>query len=860
MPRGAATAALMERRVAAEERSDRPRASGKFLFRGAEKFFVRAVSYGPFAPGPHGDQFPEPDMVRRDFALMRDLGANCLRTFTPPPEWLLDLADESDLGVLVGLPWTEHVCFLDEPDVVTDIRTQLSAAVEVRKHHPAIVAFLIGNEIPPDIVRWHGAERVREFLRELYEMVKGLAPDVLVSYANFPPTEYLDLDFLDFISFNVYLHREHDFRRYLSRLQNLAKDKPLVLTEFGIDSMREGTAEQAQTLAWQVRAAFESGVAGVSIFAWTDDWFTGGFQVEDWAFGLVDRERHKKPAFHAVQRLYQGQLPPPIERAPRISVVICAYNAERTMDACLASLRELRYPNYEVIIVDDGSQDRTTEISRRYPEMQLISQENKGLSVARNVGLEHATGDIVAYTDSDCVVDPDWLTYLAYKFVHSGFVAVGGPNLPPPEESMVAACVAAAPGGPTHVLLEDEVAEHIPGCNMAFTKKALLEIGGFDPLHSAAGDDVDLCWRLQNQGYPIGFSAAAMVWHFRRNTVKAYLKQQMGYGKAEAQLYFKHPFRFNMLGQSQWIGRIYGDLGMSLFSRRPVIYHGVFGRGLFQTLYEPSSSMLSYLPFTLEYNIFAVVVLIGALIAGRHEFLASLPLLTAIVWAGARAWRAKVDPRYDGFRGRLLITALIYLGPLVRSLQRYVYRLQGSTNVARIQFEEVSQPPTVRWLARTFYISYWSENALEKENLLHALMEFLVPRKYLIAIDQGWSDCDLTIYRGIWSKADVKVAVENHGGSKRFFRTRCRVRESVLARVSLPGFAAVALLGWVGGLAEITEVAVLLGLITLLLVAIDNYRLGRVVYHVLEVVGKQLGLTPVNGHAKRPHETRRPDA
>ncbi len=841
---------MVERRVEADEGSTRPRASGKFLFRGTDKLFLRGVSYGPFAVGSHGDQFPERDMARRDFALMRDLGVNCFRTFTPPPEWLLDLAEEYDLGVLVGLPWTQHVCFLDDPGVAEDIRKQVTAGVDACKQHPAVFAFLIGNEIPPDVVRWHQPERVRAFLRELFAIVKRIVPDVLVSYANFPTTEYLDLDFLDFISFNVYLHREHDFRRYLSRLQNLAKDKPLVLTEFGIDSIREGATEQAQILSWQVRAAYESGVAGTVIFSWTDDWFTGGFQMDDWAFGLVDRERHKKPSYHAVQKLYLGQLPPPLDRAPGISVVICAFNAERTMDACLASLRTLRYPTYEVVVVNDGSTDRTLEISQRYPEVRIFSQENKGLSVARNVGYENASGEIIAYTDSDCVVDPDWLTYLAFKFVHGGFVAVGGPNLPPPEESRTAACVAASPGGPAHVLIDDEVAEHIPGCNMAFLKTTLQEIGGFDPIHRAAGDDVDLCWRLQNHGHAIGFSPAAMVWHFRRNTIKAYLKQQMGYGKAEAQLYFKHPFRFNMLGQSQWIGRIYGDLGMSLFSRRPIIYHGVFGRGLFQTLYEPSSSLLSYLPFTLEWNLFSLVLLIGAAIAGRHEFLASIPLLTAIVWAAARAWRAKVDPRYDGLRSRLLITALIYLGPLLRSLQRYSHRIQGATNVARIKFEEPGQRPRLQLRKRQFFLSYWSDRGFEKENLLHALMEFLLPRKFLIAIDQGWNDRDVTIYRGIWSKADVKLAVENHGGSKRFFRIRCRVRESWLARASVFGLAAIAGIGWVSGLWEIEAVALLLGVLSLLVVGVDNFRLGQTMYHVLEVVAKQIELTAVQNGKK----------
>jgi glycosyltransferase involved in cell wall biosynthesis len=847
MARGTSAAALEERRVVAEERGNRPRPGGKFLLRGDEKFFLRGVSYGPFAEASHGAQFPERDIVRRDFALMRDLGANCLRTFTPPPEWLLDLAEEHDLGVLVGLPWTEHVCFLDEPEVMQDIRRQVMAGVESCKQHPAVFAYLIGNEIPPDIVRWHQPERVKDFLQELYNLVKGIEPDALVSYANFPPTEYLDLDFLDFISFNVYLHREKDFRRYLSRLQNLAKDKPLVLTEFGVDSMREGATEQAQILSWQVRAAFESGVAGTVVFSWTDDWFTGGFQVGDWAFGLVDGERHKKPAYHAVQKLYSGQLPPPLEHPPRVSVVICAYNAERTIDACLASLRTLRYDNFEVIVVNDGSTDRTPEIAERYPEVRIFSQENKGLSVARNVGIENATGTIVAFTDADCVVDPDWLTYLAYKFVHSGFVAVGGPNLPPPEAARVPACVAAAPGGPTHVLIDDEVAEHIPGCNMAFLKSALDEIGGFDPIYRAAGDDVDLCWRLQNYGHPIGFSPAAMVWHFRRNTIKAYLKQQMGYGKAEAQLYFKHPFHFNMLGQSQWIGRIYGDLGRSLFSRRPVIYHGVFGRGLFQTLYEPSSSLLSYLPFTLEWNVVGLVLLIGAVVAGRHQVLAALPLLTALIWAGARAWLAKVDPRYDGVGSRLLITALIYLGPLLRSLQRYLYRIQGMTDVARIQFEEPSQPARVQWFRRQFFLSYWSECGLEKENLLHAVMQFLLPRKYLIAVDQGWNDRDVIIYRGIWSKADLKVAVEDHGHNKRLFRARCRVRESLLSRISLLSFVVLAIAGWFIRLAEIEEVALLLGVLNLVVVAVDNYRLGRVMYHVIEIVAKQIQLTPVDG-------------
>ena len=598
-------------------------------------------------------------------------------------------------------------------------------------------------------------------------------------------------------------------------------------------------------MSWQVRAAFESGVAGAVVFSWTDDWFTGGFQVEDWAFGLVDRERHKKPSFQAVQKVYRAPLPPALPRPSqdlrghlrlqrgehhgRLPAIAAARSAIRTTRSSSSTTARPTRPGR----------------SPALPEVKLISQQNKGLSVARNVGAEAASGEIIAYTDSDCVVDPDWLTYLAYKFEYGGFVAVGGPNLPPPEDSRIPACVAASPGGPTHVLLNDEVAEHIPGCNMAFRRHALAEMNGFDPVYRAAGDDVDLCWRLQNVGHTIGFSPAAMVWHFRRNTIRAYLKQQMGYGKAEALLYFKHPYRFNMLGQSQWLGRIYGDFTRSLFSRRPVIYHGVFGRGLFQTLYEAPSSLLSYIPFTLEWNVVGLVLLVGAVLAGRYVTLAALPLLISAIWAVATAWRAPVDPRYDGPLSRLLVTGLVYWGPLVRSTQRYLWRLQGMQPGERIALEGPLQKPRVRWRARQFFLAYWSEQGEEKEHLLSSVMQFLVLRKYLIAIDQGWNDWDVEVYRGIWSRANVKVAVENHGGPKRLFRVRCGVQLSFLAKLTLLGFTGLIALGLFLQAPEIAEVAILLGALNLVVVIYESLRLGRVLFHALEIVAKSIGLAPV---------------
>jgi GT2 family glycosyltransferase len=821
-------------------------ARGKFFFSGAEKVFLKGVTYGPFAPDGFGTQFPDLETVKADLSLMVDLGANTFRTFTVPPRWLLDLAAERDLRVLAGVPWAEHICFLDSKALTRSIRRAVAEAVTTCADHPAVAAYLVGNEIPPDIVRYYGAPRVAGFLRELVEVVRGIDSESLVGYANFPSTEYLETDFTDFLAFNVYLHREADLRRYLYRLHTLAGDRPLVLTEFGMDSFRHGEQEQAETVSWQVRTALEMGAAGTYVFSFTDEWFTGGEQVRDWGFGLVDRERQKKAAFRTVRRRYATDALPALAEYPKVSVVVCAYNAESTMAPCLDSLRELRYPAYEVVVVDDGSTDRTGKIADQYEGLHVIHQENKGLSAARNVGIAASTGEIVAFTDSDCVVDPDWLYYLVATFLSSGWAAVGGPNLPPPEDSLVATCVAASPGGPLHVLLNDEEAEHIPGCNMAFRREVLEELGGFDPIYRAAGDDVDLCWRLQDRGYRIAFSPAAIVWHFRRNTVKAYIGQQRGYGKAEGLLYFRHPRRFNALGYSRWRGRIYGgiySLSSSLFSlRRPVIYGGVFGRGLFQTLYQPPASLVSHLPFTLEWNVVAAALLALALIRGGWAWLGAVPLLVTWGCCLGAALRARVDARADNHHGRLLIAVLTYAGPLLRCFERYRWLARGLSVAEPVEEDRRAATLPGSWWHREFSVSFWTENGLEKETLLHGLREAVAARKYFVLVDQGWSEWDLDVCGGFWSRARVKVATEYHGAGRRVMRVKCVLRSSLLTR--LLGAGGLLLGGLAGTFGSPLPVAVGIGIAAVGGVAFvrEGLTLSRTLHRSLQVVARRARL------------------
>ena len=148
---------------------------------------------------------------------------------------------------------------------------------------------------------------------------------------------------------------------------------------------------------------------------------------------------------------------------------------------------------------------RAPAIAEEY-DVRVIRTENRGLASARNTALDEADGEIIAYIDDDATPDPHWLRYLAAAFEEPAFAAVGGPNIPPEDEGLIAQCVAHSPGGPQHVMLSDTEAEHIPGCNMAFRREALLAVGGFDPQFRVAGDDVDICWRSRSTA---GSSASA---------------------------------------------------------------------------------------------------------------------------------------------------------------------------------------------------------------------------------------------------------------------------------------------------------------------------------------------------------------
>ncbi|MBK7976405.1 MAG: hypothetical protein IPK07_25080 [Deltaproteobacteria bacterium] len=315
-------------------------------------------------------------------------------------------------------------------------------------------------------------------------------------------------------------------------------------------------------------------------------------------------------------------------------------------------------------------------------------------------------------------------------------------------------------------------------------------------------------------------------------------------------LYFKHPLRFNRLGQSRWLGRIYSDLGTGILSRRPIIYSGPFGAGLFQTLYEPPAGLLAYLPASLEWNLawlmFLAISLFGYLQGEPFPMLLLTGLALATVSIG-QALKVGFTADVDGLpplRARLLIAYLNYMGPLVRGIARHKYRTKRLAGVDQVPWPSPRQKPTIDWLGRRLTVWYWDETGMEKEELLSRVAWFLRLRKYFVVEDNGWNPWDLRVYRGVWTRAEVRALCENHGGLKRQVDVEVRLRTSGWAKFVLALFP---LTIGLTAMVQDWRTALLAGIATFasaVFIAAEQVELGRELFRVVEVVAAQIPLLP----------------
>ena len=758
--------------------------AGKQFLVGDEPFMVRAVTYGTFRPRPDGERFPDRDTIKQDFDAISGAGFNTVRTYTLPPDDVVELASEWDLRLLAGVFYEDWRSLVgassrQRRSVARTARGQVTEAARRLAGNDNVLGLVVGNEFPSDVVRWVGTKQAADLISDLADAVAEVDPHRLKTYGNYPTTEFLEIDGLDFVMFNLFLEDPHAYRRYLTKLLHLAGDRPLVLGEIGFHAGSTAAEEcrQAEILDWQLSIATERGLGGTAIFSWTDEWWVGDAAVEGWHFGLTRADRTPRPALE-VARVWNGRTVRNIDFDwPGIGVVICAYNAAATLDECLRHTCALDYPDLEIIVVDDGSTDETAAIVGRHPRARLVSIDHAGLSTARNEGLRASSKELIAFLDADAYPTPEWPFFLALAFDGPNVGGAGGPNLAPPTDPAGAHLVAQAPGGPVHVLLSNDRAEHVPGCNMAFWADVLVSLGGFDPAFERAGDDVDLCWRLLDRGWEIGFHPAAVVWHHRRANARAYLRQQRFYGHSEALVEARHPERFTALGTARWLGTIYGSSGPRMGRQR--IYRGAFGASPFQSVYRRESHGVDIanqlgVPTGILLGLTAPFGFVSlALVAPG---MAGVALLLTLGATNAILARPGTVPGIGNGRARVAIAALTMAQPLVRA---WGHARNRAPALRASPPDHVVVRPTGKATGRVFIYDADRDRTALATSLIGQLRRgglHVVPAN-------GWEDHDAHIAAGPCIRGELLAVGQPHGCIQ--VRVRRRARKSVLAGVAL---------------------------------------------------------------------------
>jgi mycofactocin system glycosyltransferase len=233
---------------------------------------------------------------------------------------------------------------------------------------------------------------------------------------------------------------------------------------------------------------------------------------------------------------------------PPVTVIIPTRDRAEVLAECLESVFGEDYPSdrMEVIVIDDGSKDETRILVRTRPCRLLTNPESRGQSYCRNLGAQHAKGEILAFLDSDCVAGRLWLRALVSCFQWEKIGAVGGyvdsylnqSYLDRYEKDFSPLNLG------KYILLgtNNRSAFYIPGCSLLVRKEAFFETGGIrETLH--LGEDVDFCWRMRNAGWHALYVPSGAVGHRHRNRLAAMLRRRTDYGTSEAVLYRLHPER-----------------------------------------------------------------------------------------------------------------------------------------------------------------------------------------------------------------------------------------------------------------------------------------------------------------------------
>jgi len=299
-----------------------------------ERFIVQGVHYGPWRPGTGPNKqhaYPSLEGIASDFELIRHANANTLLIYDAPSA-VVDLAHKHGLKVI-------YVFALDWWSVggpaQAEMTRQIADRVTKLRDKPALFAWILGNEVPGQVLQERGTERIVAGLKELYAAIKAADPHHPISYANWPPGAGLELPFLDFVSFNVYPLWPPEvvatgFGRYIAtKLQRIAGDRPLLISEFGVNTIEAGEEEQSRLLKSSWEELLHAGAAGGVVFEFADEWwknYNNPARPGDWwtrvdvpddelrhdadpeeNYGIVRADRTAKPAFAVVSEMFAAR-------------------------------------------------------------------------------------------------------------------------------------------------------------------------------------------------------------------------------------------------------------------------------------------------------------------------------------------------------------------------------------------------------------------------------------------------------------------------------------------------------------------------------------------------------------------------
>jgi cellulose synthase/poly-beta-1,6-N-acetylglucosamine synthase-like glycosyltransferase len=243
------------------------------------------------------------------------------------------------------------------------------------------------------------------------------------------------------------------------------------------------------------------------------------------------------------------------KRFPFVSIIIPARNEEKLINNCLKSLKKLNYPQnrFEIIISDGLSADKTVQISKRY-QAKVVRNKKQTVGPGRNIGFRHSKGELVAFSDADCVMDKNWLNN-ALKYFKQGDVAgIGGPNLVPVGESPFGRAVrflflfGSFISGSVQVADSSKVkiVKSIPGSNAIYKREPLKKIMPVNE-ELLTCDDTELNYQLRKKEYKLLYVPDVIVWHYRRDNPKKLFTQIYRYAIGRVQLSKIHKNSLNTI-------------------------------------------------------------------------------------------------------------------------------------------------------------------------------------------------------------------------------------------------------------------------------------------------------------------------